>query len=539
MNLSTPNSFLARHVSRTRTLLGHELREQGPLGLGLLGAGVLLVLCMRFGSGAEAGEIGGSLPMVVPALAALLVGFAATDLLSRDAGSGLARLIAGAPVGRGTLLGPRLAVFGALASGITAALFALEAPRLPSVEPLVAALTAFVVAIALCGGLWRSSLGALVCGSIVCLGLAAGVAAAQSFSLDAGDLQATVRLFAEELPSSLSPAVIVPCGIAALICGTVLRGTGTRRFRRRLLATVAAALVFVTPVAAPALSKALAARSVPFEDPRMSVHVIASSGESSLLFRIEAPRGPWWSGWLVDPDTGERSALSHAEFESLGEARVGRGWLAEPLTVSSAGIRLRLAFADGTTSAPFVARRHNWPGLPDSSPRDRFAYISETSTLHVVSLIDGASREVCDIGSLTDVLSVSISPDGRWLALVDVSRPLATDTRGRHVPRVRLIDLTTDRVIATEDDVLLQTWRARPTAPVLRQASHAAQRRLGGRFATREPDGVAALDVPDEVHWLTALPDGRFVAKGLGGAVWVLASNGHTVRTLRAPQPRQ
>jgi len=533
MNLSTPNSSLACHVSRTRTLLGHELREQGPLGLGLLGAGVALVHCMRFASGADPGEISKSLPMVVPALAALLVGFAATDLLSRDAGSGLARLYAGAPVGRGMLLGPRLVVFGALASGITAVLFALEAPRLPSVEPLVAAFTTFVVAIALCGGLWRSSLGALVCGVIVHLGLVAAIAAAQSLSLDGGDLQATVRLFAEELPRALSPAVIVPCGIAALACATVLRGPGTRRFRRRLLSTVAAALVFVTPVAAPALTKALAARSVSFEDPTMSVHVIASSGESSLLFRIESPRGPWWSGWLVNPDTGERTALSHAEFESLGEARVGRSWLAEPLAVSSAGIRLRLAFADGTTSAPFVARRHNWPGLPDSSPRDRFAYISEASTLHVVALTDGASREVCDVGSLADVFSVSLSPDGRWLALVDVPRPVATDTRGRHVRRVRLIDLTTDQVIATEDDVLLQTWRARPTAPVLRAASHAAQRRLGGRFATLEPDGVAALDVPDEVHWLTALPDGRFVAMGSGGAVWVLASDGRPVRTLR------
>jgi len=417
-----------------------------------------------------------------------------------------------------------------------AVLFALEPPRLLMARPFLAMFTALVVSIALCGGLWRSSLGALVCGVIVYLGLAAALAAAQSLSFNGGDLPATVRVFAEELPGSVSLAAIVPCGIAALLCGAVLRGPGTYRFRRRLLSTVAAASLFVAPVIGPALTKALAARSVPFEDPRMSVQVIASSGESSLLFRIEAPQGPWWSGWLVDPDTGERTALSHDEFERLGEARVGRSWLAEPLTVSSAGIRLRLAFADGTTSAPFVARRNSWPGHPNSSPRDRIAYISEASTLHIVSLTDGASREVCDVGSLADVLSVSLSPDGRWLALLDVPRPTATDTRRRHVARVRLIDLTTDQVIATEDDVHLQAWRTGPSALVLRAASHAAERRLGGRFVTLEPDGVAVLDVPDEVHWLTSLPDGRLVAMCTGGAVSVLAADGTPARSLRAPR---
>jgi hypothetical protein len=525
------------HLLRSQqTLLVHELREQGPMGLCVLAAGAAILFSVRFASGVQTGDVGAQLPHFVPALAALLLAFPAADLLGRDARSGLARTLAAAPVERVRLLAPRLVVFMLVVTIVVASLLALEPPRsafnIRTTGASLVALMALLVCVALSGAVLPSAIAALITGVVVCCGALVGLTLMSRWSSNEPDLTAAAQVFAQAFTGSLSVATLLPSGLAAVFIAWALRGPGARRWTRRLRGALLAAMLFVAP---PSISAALATHAtldVEFDEPGAIVRVSTDTETGQLVLHLTAQARPWTSSWSVDPDTGatrRRRALPwHAE------PLLDTAWLSEPMRGSHEGVEARFAFANGTTTDWLWMHRHSWPGR--TSPRDRVVYISAASTLAIVSLVDGGTTSLHGIPELDFVLYPRLSPDGRWIALDDWVRYDPED-RGRGYHRTRLVDAASGEVVQSIDSTAFLGWQTGPLPLVVVNAPNGRFRRDGPRYLALGPDGSAPVPVDEDVLALEPLTGDRFVCTTYDMRVLVMRVDGTLERTLRAPRP--
>lgn len=529
---------LTRFWRNQRTLLLHELREQGPLGLVLLAAGVVITFGVRILCRAEPGEVSAQLPFFVPALAALLLAFPAADLFGRDVGSGLVRTLAAAPIGRLQLMAPRLAVFVLVAALVGALLGAMEpAAELgsdPSRSALAYAAAPLIVSVALAGAWLHSAATALAIGVLVYGAVGAGLGVASSASMSRPDLAAVTRVFAEQFTAAMSLSTLVPSALAALVLVAALRGARTRRPAVRFVHVCGAALLFVAP---PTISAALATQAtvdVRFDDPDAIVRVSTdpeSTGTGGLVLHLTAQPGPWTSSWSVDPSTGTTRRRPALPWEQ--KPLLDTSCLAEPMRAARGGVEARFALANGTTTDWLWMGRYSWPGL--TSPRDRIVYISEESTLEVVSLIDGTRVSLRDVPELDFVLAPRLSPDGRWVALCDWVRFDPKD-RGRGYHRARLVDTASGAVVQSVDYTGVLGWQTGPSPLVVVDAPNGRFRREGPRYLALGPEGAAPWPVDDGVLGLEPLTEGRFVCTTHDMRVLVMRADGTVERTLRAPR---
>ena len=527
---------LSHEARATRTLFLHELREQVPLGLLLLAAGVAILFSVRFAAGVPPGDVGAHLPFVVPALAALLLAFPAADLLGRDAGSGLARTLAAAPVGRARLMVPRLVVFLLIVTIVIAALLALEPPRwafnLHTTELSFVALTALLVCVALSGAVLSSAIAALITGAVLCCGSLAGLTLVSRWSSQEADLTAAAQVFAEAFIGSLSVAMLLPSGLLALFIARALRGACARLWTRRLRSASAAALVFIAP---PALSAAFATYStidVAFDDPRARLVVGVSEAPGCVIVRVFASDGPWSSTWEVDVDTAERRRFRQWLARARQSRLLGSHWLAESPRRDGGVERGRLRFDDGTVSELLRVRCRSFPSF--GAPFDRLVYISDVPTLHIVSLIDGKSRQLQDLEGLESVRGLNLSPDGRWLALSEHFRPEPGGDWSTN--RVRLVDTRSGAVVRTLDYATFRAWRSGPAPMVATTRCKDGNGRESREFVLAGPNGTTSFPIELWTSWLEELPDGRFVCRTQDGRVLLLGADGTTERTLRSPR---
>jgi len=517
-----------------RTLLAHELREQGPLGLALLAAGVVILLGVRFTSGAEPGELRAQLPLIGPGLAAVLLAFPAADLVGRDVSSGLVRTFAAAPIGSVRLLAPRLAVFTLVAVLVTVSFGALEPAHwfggtAPSGGQLFGFAPLFVF-VALAGAWLRSAPAALAAGAFVYCAAWVGLASVSQRFVQEANLAAAARVFAKAFMGSLSFATLVPSGLAALVVVSALRGPRARRATRRFVSACGAALLFAAPPTVSAALETYATIDIAFDDPDTQVEVRTEAGSGRVVLRLHANDGPWTSSWAIDPNTGAHRRL-HA-WALNEERRFDTSWLAEPLRASGEGIEARLALANGVTTDWIWMRRHSWPGL--TSPRDHVVHIGADSTIEVVSLIDGSTTTLRGVPEVDFVQVPYLSTDGRWLALTDWVRFDPTD-RDRGFDRVRLVDVLSGEVVQSVDAAGFLGWLSGPQVLAVNHAPNGSVRRAGPRYLALGQHGTEPIPIGENVMRLMQLDDKRFVCTTYDNRVLLLAADGTTLRTLRAP----
>jgi hypothetical protein len=527
------------HLLRSQqTLLAHELREQGPMGLCVLVAGAAILFSVRLASGVQPGDVGAQLPYFVPALAALLLAFPAADLLGRDTGSGLARTFAAAPVDRVRLMPPRLVVFMLVVTIVVGALLTLEPPRsalnIRTTEASLVPLTGLLLCVALSGAVLPSAIAALITGVVVCYGTLIGLTLVSRWRSDEADLTAAVQVFADAFMGSLSVGTLLPSGLAALFIARALRGPGARRWIGRLRGAFAAALLFVAPPTALAALETHATIDVAFDDPDASVHVGVSDAPGRVFVRVGAMWRPWASTWEVDVDTTAKKKLGEWPVDRRQERFLYRYWLAEPHRRESGLTLAKLRFDDGSISELLRIRRQSFPNR--SSPRDLLVYISDVPALHIVSLVDGTSRQLADVPELDLVLSLNLSPDGRWLALGDYARsePGRPD---RSFNRVRLIDTRSGEVVESLDNAGFRAWRCGPDPMVVVAPIKVEKHRETSQFLVLGPNGATPFPIDQSINWLEQLADGRFVCVTQDDRVLLLGADGTTERTLRAPRP--
>lgn len=531
-------SHITHCLRGQRTLLVHELREQGPLGLVLLAAGIAILFTVRVASGVQPGDVGAQLPYFAPALAALLLAFPAAEVLGRDAGSGLARTLAAAPVGSVKLMAPRLVVFVLVVATVVSALIAFEPPRSPfnvrATEASLVALAALLICVALTGAVWQNAIAALITGAVVCCVAVIGLTVMSRWRSTEADLTAAAQVFAEAFTGSLSVATLLPSGLAALFIARALRGPGTRRWTRRLRGASGAALLFLAPPAAMASLETYETIDVAFDDPDASVHVGVSDTPGRVFVRVGAKWRPWASTWEVDVDTAAKKKLGEWPTDRRQERFLDWYRLAE-LHRREAGVTLaRLRFDNGSIGELLRIRRQSFPSR--SSSRDLFVYISDMPALHIVSLVDGTSQQLADVPELDFVLSLSLSPDGRWLALGDSAR-VDPERPDKSFNRVRLVDTQNGEVVQSLDNAGFRAWRSGPDPMVVVAPIKVEKRRETSQFLVLGPNGATPFPIDSAIAWLEQLADGRFVCVTQDDRVLLLGADGTTERTLRAPRP--
>lgn len=586
MSARIPNTLRAG-----RTLLTHELREQGPLTALVLALGVALVLGLRAASGSGPGELGKALPYLAPGLGALLAAFLGAEAWSRDVHTGLARALSAAPL-RVSVYGAVRVVVLALATAIVCgALLALEPPAQDRFAVWSTRTTAGVVA------------ASVLLSALTALALRHGVAAALvGGTLGTWTLWSATSILVDPLRQSdgalirygllvqldvLRRPITIALGVVALVAATALRGPAQRSVWRRSARATFAAIVLLGPSVASGLHAVFSLMHVPFDAHDTQLCSVAPSPDGArVLVQVERRRSlPGHEGqlkrnsaWVIDTHTGARSQLPHGVYhgtwddtthvlfqpfgasvpeEALlldvetGETRPRTGSDTVPVESSrsvdkltggarmklTGGARLeivrehRVRLSDGRISEPFLALTFR----SDGRGAQRFYYVSEERVLRELSLVDGSHRALGGVHVEGVLPRLSVSPDERWLSLREI-RERDGDNGPSTYHLLRLIDLDADcgRVVA-EAEGFHMGWRRGPH-PLL----------IGGRpgipyddcrYALLGASGIVELPFGYAARGLEDLDGDRWLVTSEGGRIAVHAADGALLITLRKGHP--
>jgi hypothetical protein len=573
------------HTLRTgRTLLAHELREQWALTALVLALGVALVLGLRTVMGTEAGALGKALPYLAPGLAALLAAFLGAEAWSRDAHTGLARVLAAAPL-RGPVHSATRVVVLALATALLySVLLALEPPAQDRFATWSMRTTTGVVA------------ASVLVSALAALALRNGVAAALiGGALGTVTLWTATSLVVEPMHQSdaellrygllvqldvLRRPITVVLGVIALIAATALRGPAQRSMWRRSVRATLAAAVFLGPSLVTGANAVRALVHVPFDAQDANVRsAVPSPDGARVLVQVERQRSlPLQEGqlkrttaWVVDTTTGARSCLPqgfvyhgdwhdsrHVVLQPTGasvpvttslidvatcEIRPARHTETRPVSSSRVVEQLargpHLEFTrehivqlhDGRKAAPFRALAIAWS---TQTPR-RLFYVDEARVLCELSLADGSHRVLDHVQATGARPRVDLSPDGRWLRLSELRERAEQDGSAPYF-LVRLVDV--DAVhghVVAEVEGYSMGWRRGPH-PLLIGALPGVPHG-SGRYALLGASGIVELPFQYEDRGLADLDGDRWLVTREGGRITVHAADGALLVTLREGHP--
>lgn len=492
----------AASALRLRALVALEARGFGPLALVLLGAGLALVLVLRWVTGSERGELAAQVPFLGAALVTLLAALGAADLVARDAGSGFARTLGRLPARAFEVGVVRLAALALSTATLAVSLAWLEPPNVAVERARLAAplLTAVVVPALVCVLLAAAATRHAIGGALLGLGGYAALVlglARLSRCEHAESLTARIAgLGAARFVQDLSPWTVA-CGAAlALVVGVPWRGPGARRPWRRVgraglgaLALLAPALVATTRAVTPLVR-------VPFEDAAAQVAAVDLVAPETLLITLERGRScsheacAFRSHWAIDLATGSRRRVGSRAAEALRErARLGAAtWLGT------------VADADGG--------------------RGRIA------------LPDGSLRQSPRIAGLAAARSVHVSPDGRWAALQGAP-PIAVTARPTEFPLVvQLVDLATGEVVAAATEATFLGWGADGSVLARQHARGPCAHFASGDYVRLRPSGAERLELPPRVRGIVPLDAAHILGFG-EGTLELLDGDLRWVRRLR------
>jgi hypothetical protein len=572
------------HTLRTgRSLLAHELREQWALTALVLALGVALVLGLRTVMGTEAGALGKALPYLAPGLAALLAAFLGAEAWSRDAHTGLARVLAAAPLRGPVHSATRVVVLGLATALLYSVLLALEPPAqdrfatwslrtttgVVAASVLLSALAAFALRHGVAAALIGGALGTIT------LWTATSLLVDPMRQSDVGLLRYGLLAQLDVLRRPLTIAL----GAVALIAATALRGPSLRSVWRRSIRASMAAVVFLAPSLGTGMHAVLDLVHVPFDAPDAQVRAcIPSPDGARILVLVERQRSlpvqdgqlKRTSAWVVDTTTGARSRMpvgfeyhgtwhdsTHLPLQPVGASAPVAVSLIDVETgeirpmrpsdahlVKSRSVVGQLArgphieftreyivqLHDGREAAAFQALAIAWS---TQRPR-RLFYVDEARVLCELSLTDGTHRMLDHVQVTGAQPRLDVSPDERCLQLSEFRAKAEQD---RYVPfnLVRLVDVDADhgRVVAEVEGIGMG-WR-RGSHPLLiggRQGASNGDFRfalLGATGIVELPfsyatDGLADLDGD---HWLVTQEGGRIAVHAADGALLVTLREGH------------